>query len=84
MKFIKLTNEDGRKMNLSVNSIMEIQEGCITDDDKNTMNLNRIAGNKFPLKNKGALFTKIVTIIGKKYFVKESEEEILKKVGKQR
>ena len=82
MKFIELTNEDGRKIHVSVNSIAEIQGNCMTDDDKNTMKLNIVFGRKYPLKNEGVMFTKIVTIVGKKIFVKETEQEILKKVGK--
>lgn len=79
MKFIEITKNDGKKLYLSVYAIAHIEEGCMTDSDKQTLKLNEIFGYKQKPKNGCAKFTKITTNLGEKYFVQESYQEIIEK-----
>ena len=44
MKFIEITKNDGKKLYLSVYAIAHIEEGCMTDSDKQTLKLNELFG----------------------------------------
>ena len=79
MKFIEITKDDGKKLYLSVYAIAHIEEGCLTDSDKQTLEINRVFGFKQKQKNGCAKFTKITTNLGEKYFVQESYQEIIEK-----
>jgi len=79
MKFIEITKNDGKKLYLSVYAIAHIEEGCMTDSDKQTLKLNELFGYKQKPKNGCAKFTKITTNLGEKYFVQESYQEIIEK-----
>ena len=79
MDLIKLTNCSGKTIYLSVDSLVEIEEGCMTDDDKSSLEFSRVFGYKHRPKNGCAMFTRITTILGKNHFVKESYQEIMDK-----
>jgi len=79
MKFIEITKNDGKKLYLSVYAIAHIEEGCMTDSDKQTLKINELFGYKQKPKNGCAKFTKITTNLGEKYFVQESYQEIIEK-----
>ena len=54
MKFIEITKDDGKKLYLSVYAIAHIEEGCMTDSDKQTLEFNRVFGFK-GIKNASSL-----------------------------